>query len=52
MVIALLGRYTKLLFDLKNDPNERVNLINNPNYSEIKVIYCFLLLPQQIQIKE
>ena len=36
-----MGKYTKMLFDLKNDPNERVNLINNPNYSEIKVFVIF-----------
>jgi hypothetical protein len=35
--MALMGKYTKFLFDLDADPNERNNLYFNDKYSDIKV---------------
>ena len=35
--MALMGKYTKFLFDLNADPNERNNLYFNDKYSDIKV---------------
>ena len=35
--MALMGKYTKFLFDLSADPNERNNLYFNDKYSDVKV---------------
>jgi hypothetical protein len=36
-VQALSGTYTKFLFDLQEDPYEKVNLYNNDKYADIQV---------------
>ena len=35
--MALMGKYTKFLFDLSADPNERNNLYFSDKYSDVKV---------------
>jgi hypothetical protein len=40
---TLTGEYTKFLFDLKEDPNEEVNLYLDRNYDGVKVRFFFCI---------